>query len=105
MNPAEIFKNREQRGHIMRVMAMFYPEPVTVRQLKIALIERYEVSYSVDIDKHIYYLANDMEKGRPPYISVEGGYLDLTDDNKKIYMTTSGVDLIEGQLKNSSIML
>lgn len=104
MNQAEILKNRQYRGQIMRVVAMFYPAPVTVKQLKLALQE-YGMTYGADIDKHIHYLADDTDKKSPPYIRVEDGFLrDVTEDDK-VYITKTGIKLIEGSIVDSDVLL
>jgi len=104
MNQAEVLKNRQYRGQIMRVVAMFYPAPVTVKQLKLALQE-YGMAYGADIDKHIHYLADDTDKKSPPYVRVEDGFLkDVTDDDK-IYITKAGIKLIEGSITDPDVLL
>jgi len=104
MNQAEVLKNRQYRGQIMRVVAMFYPAPVTVKQLKLALQE-YGMTYGADIDKHIHYLADDNDKKSPPNVRVEDGFLkDVTDDDK-IYITKAGIKLIEGSITDPDVLL
>lgn len=104
MNQAEVLKNRQYRGQIMRVVAMFYPAPVTVKQLKLALQE-YGLTYAADIDKHIHYLADDTDKKSPPYIRVEDGFLKEVTDDDKVYITKAGIKLIEGSLQDPDVLI
>lgn len=104
MNQAEVLRNRQYRGQIMRIVAMFYPTPVTVKQLKVALQE-YGLTYSADIDKHIHYLADDTDKKNPPYIRVEDGFLKEVTDDDKVYITKAGIKLIEGSIVDPDVLI
>ncbi|KYG90036.1 hypothetical protein A0U40_18705, partial [[Bacillus] sp. KCTC 13219] len=99
-----VLKNRQYRGQIMRVVAMFYPAPVTVKQLKLALQE-YGMTYGADIDKHIHYLADDADKKNPPFIRIEDGFLKEVTDDDKVYITKAGIQLIEGDITDKGILL
>lgn len=104
MDQKEILKNRQYRGQIMRIVAMFYPAPVTVKQLKLALQE-YGLLYTADIDKHIHYLADDSDKKNPPYIRREDGFISELADDDKIYITKAGIKLIEGSIQDNDVLL
>lgn len=104
MDQKEILKNRQYRGQIMRIVAMFYPAPVTVKQLKLALQE-YGLLYTADIDKHIHYLADDSDKKNPPYIRREDGFIKELSDDDKIYITKAGIKLIEGSIQDNDVLL
>lgn len=104
MNQAEVLRNRQYRGQIMRIVAMFYPTPVTVKQLKVALQE-YGLTYSADIDKHIHYLADDTNKKSPPYIRVEDSFLKEVTDDDKVYITREGIKLIEGSIVDPDVLI
>lgn len=104
MNQAEVLKNRQYRGQIMRIVAMFYPAPVTIKQLKLALQE-YGLNYSADIGKHILYLADDSDKKNPPYIRVEEGFLKEVTDDDKVYITKTGIKLIEGSITDPDVLI
>lgn|GEM_PF-1158795 len=104
MEQAEILKNRQFRGQIMRIVAMFYPDPVTVKQLKLSLRE-YGLAYSADLDKHIYYLADDSDTSSPPYIRRADGFIRELADDDKIYITKAGVKLMEGDVTDPGVMV
>ena len=104
MDQREILKNRQYRGQIMRIVAMFYPDPVTVKQLKLGLQE-YGLTYGADLDKHLHYLADDSDKESPPYIRRTDGFLRELDDNDKIYITRAGIKLVEGSVQDEDILL
>ena len=35
----ETMLNKKYRGEIMRILALFYPTPITVKQVKLSLLE------------------------------------------------------------------
>lgn len=88
----------------MRIVAMFYPAPVTVKQLKLALQE-YGLAYTADLDKHIHYLADDSDKESPPYIRRADGFIKELDDDDKIFITRAGIKLVEGSVQDDDILL
>lgn len=100
----DVLKNRQYRGQVMRIVAMFYPAPVTVKQLKLALQE-YGLTYTADIDKHIHYLADDSDKRHPPYVRREDGFIKELLDDDKIYITKTGIKLIEGSIQDDDVLL
>ncbi|MDU5141077.1 MAG: hypothetical protein E6230_02670 [Paenibacillus dendritiformis] len=104
MDQKEVLKNRQYRGQIMRIVAMFYPDPVTVKQLKLALQE-YGMIYTSEIDKHIHFLADDSDKESPPYIRRADGFIKELTDNDKIYITKAGIRLIEGSIQDDDVVL
>lgn len=104
MEQREILKNRQYRGQIMRIVALFYPDPVTVKQLKLAL-EEYGMLHTSDINKHLYYLADDSDKKSPPYVRKAEGFIKELSDDDKIYITKAGIKLIEGSIQDDDILL
>lgn len=104
MDQREILKNRQFRGQIMRIVAMFYPAPVTIKQLKLALQE-YGLTYTSEIDKHIHYLADDSDKESPPYIRRADGFVKEITDDDKIFITRAGIKLVEGSVLDEDILL
>lgn len=104
MDQAEILKNRQYRGQIMRIVAMFYPTPVTVKQLKLALQE-YGMMNTSEINKHIHYLADDSDKKSPPYIRKADGFIKELADADKIYITKAGIKLVEGSIQDEDVLL
>lgn len=104
MEQKEVLKNRQYRGQIMRIVAMFYPAPVTIKQLKLALQE-YGMLHTAEIDKHIHYLADSSDPASPAYIRREEGFVkELTDDDK-IYITKAGIGLVEGSIQDDGVLL
>ncbi len=89
----EIILNKQHRGQIMRVASMFYPTPVSIRQIKISLAE-YGITVTADTDKHLYYLADK-------------GYIrqDDKDEGGLVYITSKGIDLVEGTIEDEGLYL
>lgn len=104
MDQKEVLKNRQYRGQIMRIVAMFYPDPVTVKQLKLGLQE-YGLAYTSEIDKHIHFLSDDSDKESPPYIRRADGFIRELTDNDKIYITKAGIRLVEGSIQDDDVLL
>ena len=94
----EILQNKQFRGQIMRIGAMFYPTPVTVRQIKISLQE-YGIGTAADIIKHLVYL-----EGKS-YISCESGTIGDNKDDDRIMITSKGIDLVEGTINDDGLYL
>ncbi|MCQ4363154.1 hypothetical protein KQR54_18820 [Mycobacterium gordonae] len=101
--PEQIIRNKQYRGQIMKVVAMFYPSPVTIDQLKIAL-SSYGASFVADLAKHLHFLADDAGDKSPAYIRLPGPVEHLGDDDK-IYITRAGIKLVEGSLSDEDIRL
>ncbi|MEC1178526.1 hypothetical protein P9B03_08540 [Metasolibacillus meyeri] len=104
MNKAEVLKNRQYRGQIMRMVALFQPAPVTIKQLRLSLQE-YGLTYGADIAQYIHYLADDSDKKNPPYIRVEEGFLKEIADDDKIYITKTGIKLMEGSITDPDVLV
>ena len=90
MTEREIKLNKEYRGRIMRLVAMFYPTPTSLKQLQIGLLE-YGMSSQADIDKHLHYLED-----RAYITRKEADMYNITAD---------GIDLIEGTKSDDGLLL
>lgn len=98
MDQKDVLRNKQYRGQIMRVVAMFYPSPTVIKQVKLALQE-YGMNYLAEIDKHLFYLE---DKG---YIRRAEGFIRNFADDDKIYITAKGIDLIEGTIDDDGLLL
>lgn len=104
ISQGEKLKNRQLRGQIMRTVSLFHPSPVTVNQLKLALRE-YGMINEADVEKHLYFLAEDSDPNSPPYIRTEQGFIEGLRDNDKVYITKAGIRLVEGDIDDDAVML
>lgn len=91
-----VMLNKQYRGQVLRVLALFYPTKVSYRQIKLSLLE-YGITSAADIKKHIEYL-KDKE-----YLRVERAS-EITDEDM-ILMTAKGVDLVEGTIFDDGLYL
>lgn len=90
--------NKKYRGEIMRVLALFYPTPITVKQVRLALLE-YGISNGADTSKHLQYLLDK------DYINVDKEFVEDFKEEHLLRMSPAGVDLIEGTLDDDAIYL
>lgn len=98
MEEAQVLRNKGYRGQIMRTLGLFYPAPVTVSNLKSALMAKGQ-SNVAETENHLHYL-----KGKG-YIEVSNG---ITTENRAddfVTLTSKGVDLIEATISDPGVML
>ena len=94
----ETMLNKKYRGEIMRVLALFYPTPISVKQVRLALLE-YGISNGADTSKHLQYLLDK------DYINVDKEFAEDFKEEHLLRMSPAGVDLIEGTLDDDAIYL
>ena len=93
MDQVQVHKNKMLRGQVLRTLALFYPSPVSIANIKTSLMQRGMFSGS-DVSKVLEYLS-DEKKG---YIKISEGKLKNFEDDDMVKLTSVGVDLIEGTL-------
>lgn len=94
----ETMMNKKYRGEVMRVLALFYPTPITVKQIKLSLLE-YGITNGADVSKHLQYL---LDKN---YIMVDKEFAEDFREEHLLRMSPAGVDLIEGSIDDDAIYL
>ncbi|WP_455089074.1 hypothetical protein [Peptoanaerobacter stomatis] len=94
----ETMMNKKYRGEVMRVLALFYPTPITVKQVRLALLE-YGITNGADVSKHLQYL---LDKN---YIMVDKEFAEDFREEHLLRMSPAGVDLIEGSIDDDAIYL
>lgn len=94
----ETMMNKKYRGEVMRVLALFYPTPITVKQIKLSLLE-YGITNGADVAKHLQYL---LDKN---YIMVDKEFSEDFKEEHLLRMSPAGVDLIEGSIDDDAIYL
>jgi DNA-binding MarR family transcriptional regulator len=90
--------NKQYRGQIMRIIALFYPPSISIKQIKMSLTA-YGINYQADVDKHLFYLES---KG---YIKRLGETNKLSKDDDFVEITAKGIDLIEGTISDEGLLL
>lgn len=91
-------KNKMLRGQVLRTLALFYPDSVSVNGIRSALISR-GVTFSADMTKILHYL-EDKE-----YITVTAIKLSEIKDDDQVELTAKGVDLIEETIDDPGVEL
>lgn len=94
----ETMLNKKYRGEIIRILAIFYPTPITVKQVKNALLE-YGISNGADTSKHLQYLLDK------DYINVDKDFAEDFKQDNSVRLSPNGVDLVEGTIKDDAIYL
>jgi hypothetical protein len=94
----ETMLNKKYRGEIMRILALFYPTPITVKQVKLSLLE-YGINNGADTSKHLQYL---LDKG---YLNVDKEFVEDFKEEHMVRMSPKGIDLIEGTIVDEAIYL
>jgi hypothetical protein len=94
----EVMLSKQYRGQIIRILVMFYPTPITMRQIRISLQE-YGVGNGANILKYLAYLA-----GRK-YIECDGKDILKCEDDDLILLTPDGVDLADGTKSDEGLYL
>lgn len=95
---AQAMRNKKTRGQIMRTLAIFYPDPVMICDLKVAFITR-GMNSIAEIEGHLKYLEN------AGYIEIKDGLDKTIREDDLIEVTTKGTKLLEGDLDDTSVML
>lgn len=96
MDQTQIIKNKMMRGQVLRTLTLFYPSPVTIGNLKSALITR-GMTVTAEISKILHYLQDKK------YIKLrEGAIKDIVDDDL-IELTALGIDLMEGTIEDAGV--
>lgn len=98
MTEREIKLNKQYRAQIMRIMAAYYPASATAKQIRYSLLE-YGLTNPGDISKHLYYLR---DKG---YIRYSDGSIRDIDDSEPIFISSSGIDLVEGTITDDGLYM
>lgn len=98
MLPKETLLNRQYRGEVMRVLALFYPTPITTKQIKDSLLQ-YGINNAADTSRHLQYL---LDKN---YILVDKEFTQDFKDEHLVRMSPRGIDLIEGTISDDAIYL
>lgn len=91
-------KVKLERGQILKTLAIFYPRPTMLSELKLSLIAR-GVGATANIDSHLQYLmdANLIER--------DDGLNKLDTEDDLLKLTKLGVNLIEDDYKDMGVML
>ena len=82
----------------MRVLALFYPTPISVKQVRLALLE-YGITNGADVSKHLQYL---LDKN---YIIVDKEFSEDFKEEHVLRLSPTGIDLIEGTIEDDAIYL
>ena len=92
----QVTKNKMLRGQFLRTIALFYPSPISIKQLKISLVSK-GMTVDADVSKIASYLT-DKE-----YIRVIQGCIQGFEDDDMVELTAKGVDLIEGTITDPGV--
>ena len=101
-----ILENRQDRGQIIRICALFHPRPITVRQLRSALESGQGLFRASELASHLHFMesGNPNDDRSPQYICrPAGGELGTYDDEDKIHLTRFGALLVEGSIEDENI--
>lgn len=85
------------RGQVIKTLGFFYPDPMSVEDLKGALIAR-GITITADTLKVLYYL-EDKE-----YIRLKDGCKEFSDDDI-VELTAKGIDLLESTIIDPGVIL
>ena len=96
MIQTEIIKNKMMRGKILRTIALFYPSPMDIKDLKTSLMSR-GVQLTADINKLLHYL---QDKG---YIKMSVPEICEVSDDTLVELTAKGIDLLEDSIKDPGV--
>ena len=97
MDAAQVLRSKRSRGQIMRTLAIFYPDPVMVCDLKVAMITR--GAGTAALEAHLRYLEH------AGYVRRKDGLDKQCTEDDLIEVTPQGTKLLEGDLQDSSVML
>lgn len=92
----QVTRNKMLRGQFLRTAALFYPNPISLRNIKISLMTK-GMTIEADVAKVVHYLA---DKG---YIKVTQGCIQGFEDDDTIELTAKGIDLIEGTISDPGV--
>lgn len=92
----QVAKNKMLRGQLLRTIALFYPAPISLKNLKTSLMTK-GMNVEADVAKVITYL---QDKG---YIRVTQGCIQGFEDDDTVELTAQGVDLIEGTIDDPGV--
>lgn len=92
----QVTKNKMLRGQFLRTIALFYPAPISLKNLKTSLLTK-GMTVEADIAKVIHYL---QDKG---YIRFTQGSIQGFEDDDTVELTAKGVDLIEGTINDPGV--
>ncbi|PHS34911.1 MAG: hypothetical protein COA82_06690 [Alkaliphilus sp.] len=96
MDRAQAMKNKMLRGQVLRTLALFYPDTVSISGIKTALVTR-GVLLTANTNKAIYYVE---DKG---YIKIRDVALKEIEDDTQIELTAKGIDLLEGTTEDAGV--
>ena len=92
----QVTKNKMLRGQFLRTIALFYPSPISLKNLKTSLLSK-GMTVEADVAKVVSYL---QDKG---YIRFTQGNIHGFEDDDMIELTAQGVDLIEGTITDGGV--
>ncbi len=92
----QVAKNKMLRGQFLRTIALFYPAPISLKNLKTSLLTK-GMTVAADVSKIIHYL-QDKE-----YIRFTQGSIQGFEDDDMVELTAKGVDLIEGTISDPGV--
>lgn len=98
MDEKQTTKNKMYRGQVIKTLGFFYPDPMSVEDLKGALIAR-GITITADTLKVLHYLA-DKE-----YIRLKESGSREFDDDDIVELTAKGVDLLEATIIDPGVIL
>lgn len=108
LNERTIIENRQDRGQIIRMCALFHPRPIAVKQLKSALEAGKGLFRASELDSHLHFLesGDPHDASHPQYICrPAGGELGTYHDEDKIHLTRYGAKLVEGSHDDPDIVM
>jgi len=82
----------------MRILVLFYPSPVSVKDLKLSLME-YGINNQADTSKHLFYLEDKC------YLTCSEGFVSEFNDDNLVTITAKGIDLVEGTIGDDGLYL
>lgn len=92
----QVTKNKMLRGQFLRTAALFYPTPISLKNIKTSLVTA-GMNAAADVTKVISYLE---DKG---YITYTQGCIQGFEDDDLIKLTAKGVDLLEGTIDDPGV--
>ncbi len=92
----QVAKNKMLRGQFLRTIALFYPAPISLKNLKTSLLTK-GMTVEADVAKVVSYLR---DKG---YIKFTQGCIQGFEDDDMVELTAKGVDLLEGTIQDAGV--
>lgn len=92
----QIARNKMLRGQFLRTIVLFYPSPISLKNLKTSLLAK-GMTVEADVAKVVSYL---QDKG---YIRFTPGKIPEFEDDDMVELTAKGVDLLEGTIADPGV--